>query len=65
MNDYNLCWFKTDNTNQKLPLAPGITHIIHEDHVKFIKKELELGTRNGQKCLVLTHHAPAFSCFSG
>jgi len=56
MNDFRLIYAETDATLLQ-PLSPEMTVERHSQSVAFIRGALE--QHRGQKCFVLTHHAPS------
>eukprot|EP00455_Lapot_gusevi_P018325 TRINITY_DN1998_c0_g1_i2.p2 TRINITY_DN1998_c0_g1~~TRINITY_DN1998_c0_g1_i2.p2 ORF type:complete len:145 (+),score=18.37 TRINITY_DN1998_c0_g1_i2:154-588(+) len=61
MNDYKMCLMpdEKDPTGQATrPLNIEDTSRFHLEHLDFIQREAQTAKELGQKCVVLTHHAP-------
>jgi len=71
MNDYWRSYMPNDNADilkycNAQPSKTSKTRLLtvkdtvqwHNTNVQFIENEIEIATRNKEKCLVLTHHAP-------
>jgi predicted phosphohydrolase len=52
------------SASERVPLKPENTVEWHREAVAFLEKEIKEAEKNGEKVLVITHHAPTFQAIS-
>lgn len=67
MNDYKRISVKTNmkgGGHRKYPVTPARTSLLHQQTIDILRDEIISAREQGQKMVVMTHHAPSFDSIS-
>jgi len=59
ISDYRYIMKQNSDNTELIPYTIEDTNTIHDDHVNFLREEIEKAKQNSEPVIVFTHHAPS------